>query len=110
MCSDQPPPAGALAELAAALRLLAAISSRDPPTALELLHVEVPLAEGAGGDVAGGGGPDMLTLACHALTVLCQLAEPPTEAIGGQMHGAKHLFLARPADLTAPVGCFTSGN
>ncbi len=36
-----PAATAALCELSCALRLLAAICSHDPPTALELLHVEV---------------------------------------------------------------------
>lgn len=71
---------GALCELSAALRLLCAICTHDPQTALDLLHVEVPAGDASLAD--GGGGPDMLTLACHAVTVLCQVEEPPMEAIG----------------------------
>lgn len=71
--------AAAQAELAAGLGLLAAFCSRDPQTALELLHVELPTASGA---LEGGQrGPDLLSLACQAAAVLAGLPEPPAAAI-----------------------------
>jgi hypothetical protein len=81
--SPAPPPdaahaAAALDELAAALGLLAACCVGDPQTALQLLHVEVPV----GGAEGGQRGPDLLSLACRAAAVLAQLAQPPTGAIG----------------------------
>ncbi|PSC72509.1 exostosin-like glycosyltransferase isoform B [Micractinium conductrix] len=71
--------AAALAELGAAVQLLAAVCSRDPQTALELLHVELPAGPAAEG---GQRGPDLLYLACQAVAVLVQLPEPPTAIIG----------------------------
>lgn len=70
--------AAALQELCHALQLLAAFCCRDPQTALELLHVELP----AGGLEAGHRGPDLLSMACQAVAVLAVLPEPPTAAIG----------------------------
>ena len=70
--------AAAAEELAAGLGLLAAFCSRDPQTALELLHVELPTS----GALEGGQrGPDLLSLACQAAAVLAGLPEPPAAAI-----------------------------
>lgn len=70
--------AAALQELSCALQLLAAFCSRDPQTALDLLHVELP----AGGLEGGQRGPDLLSMACQAVAVLAALPDPPTAAIG----------------------------
>lgn len=85
----QAPPAGTpagaarlaaeLEELSAGLRLLATFCSRDPQTALELLHVELPTSSAA----EGLRGPDLLTLAVQAVAVLAAQPEPPTAVIGG---------------------------
>ncbi|KAL4443613.1 hypothetical protein ABPG75_011350 [Micractinium tetrahymenae] len=69
--------AAALEELSCALQLLAAFCSRDPQTALELLHVELP----AGGLEGGQRGPDLLSMACQAVAVLAAVPDPPTAAI-----------------------------
>lgn len=84
----QAPPAGTpsgaarlaaeLDELSAGLRLLATFCSRDPQTALELLHVELPTSSAA----EGLRGPDLLTLAVQAVAVLAAQPEPPTAVIG----------------------------
>lgn len=84
----QAPPAGTpsssarlaaeLEELSAGLRLLATFCSRDPQTALELLHVELPTSSAA----EGLRGPDLLTLAVQAVAVLAAQPEPPTAVIG----------------------------
>lgn len=72
--------AAAQGELATGLQLLATFCSRDPQTALELLHVELPTASG----VLEGGqrGPDLLSLACQAAATLAHLPDPPAGAIG----------------------------
>lgn len=84
----QAPPAGTpagaarlaaeLEELSAGLRLLATFCSKDPQTALELLHVELPTSSSA----EGQRGPDLLTLAVQAVAVLAALPEPPAAVIG----------------------------
>lgn len=84
----QAPPAGTpagaarlaaeLEELSAGLRLLATFCSKDPQTALELLHVELPTS----GSAEGLRGPDLLTLAVQAVAVLSAQPEPPTAVIG----------------------------
>lgn len=60
------------------MQLLAAFCSRDPQTALDLLHVELP----AGALDGGQRGPDLLSMACQAVAVLAALPDPPTAAIG----------------------------
>ncbi len=49
--------------------------------------LQVPAGEGRVGE---GGGPDMLTLACHAVTVLCRMANPSVEAIGKLVRGGSN--------------------
>ncbi|PRW56624.1 Nucleoporin NUP188 like isoform B [Chlorella sorokiniana] len=77
-------PAGAarlaaeLEELSTGLRLLATFCSKDPQTALELLHVELPTSSAA----EGLRGPDLLTLAVQAVAVLAAQPDPPTAVIG----------------------------
>lgn len=62
--------AAALAELDAALGLLAALCAGDAGTALDLLHVEAPAGEGAGAE--GVRGADALVLASQTVAVLAE--------------------------------------
>lgn len=71
--------AAALADLGAGLHLLATFCTRDPQTALEMLHVELPTAGALEGAQRG---PDLLSLACQAVAVLAALPEPPAAIIG----------------------------
>ena len=71
--------AAALDELGAGLRLLATLCSRDPQTALDLLHVELP----TNGSAEGQRGPDLLSLAVQAVAVLAAQPQPPAAVIGG---------------------------
>lgn len=100
--------AAALAELAAAFQLLATLCGRDPQTAMELLHVEVPTGALEGGQR----GPDLLTLACQAAAMLAQLADPPTAVIGapqGSQRGwrpaARCAWTTRPLCFACPSFC-----
>jgi hypothetical protein len=74
----------ALLELQAALALFAALCRNDAATAADLLHVQVPPAEGDahGRPAAGGGGLDLLSLATQAAAALAALDPLPAAAVG----------------------------
>jgi nuclear pore complex protein Nup188 len=87
----------ALEELSAGLALLKAVCERDPATAMELLHVEVPVVGLDDGPTSNGyqqqfrdgampspstRGPDILSLALQAVKTLVSLPHPPIDTIG----------------------------
>ena len=87
----------ALEELSAGLALLKALCERDPATAMELLHVEVPVVGFDDGTTSNAyqqhyrdgamaspstRGPDILSLALQAVKTLVSLPHPPTDTIG----------------------------
>ena len=86
--------AGAARELGAALGLLATLCSRDPPSALELLHLELPTAELERGQRA----PDLLTVVLQAMEVLSHLADPLIDAIGERAGNPWDSLRASPAE------------